>query len=229
MSNRVIKIRNVSKTYRIGRNIDIQALKDINLDINAGDFVALVGSSGSGKSTLLNLIGCLDKPDASGQIFLNNEDVLTKSKKELSLLRNKNIGFIFQSFNLLPVLDVYENIEFPFLINKNLYTKQERKNTIDTLIEQVGLGNYRKHKSNELSGGQMQRVAIARALALSPLVVLADEPTANLDSVTSRNILELMRKLNEERNITFIFATHDPLVMEFTKRIISLKDGKIQD
>lgn len=229
MSNRVIKIRNVSKTYRIGRNIDIQALKDINLDINVGDFVALVGSSGSGKSTLLNLIGCLDKPDASGQIFLNNEDVLTKSRKELSLLRNKNIGFIFQSFNLLPVLDVYENIEFPFLINKNLYTKQERKNIIDTLIQQVGLGNYRKHKSNELSGGQMQRVAIARALALSPLVVLADEPTANLDSITSRNILELMRKLNEERNITFIFATHDPLVMEFTKRIISLKDGKIQD
>lgn len=226
MEDNIVKIRNANKTYPIGKNIRVPAVKNINSDMRNGDFVALVGASGSGKSTLLNLIGCLDKPD-NGIIYLNGENMSQKSHKELSLFRNKNIGFIFQSFNLLPVLNVYENIEFPFLINNNGFSKQERRAIIDELTEQVGLTEYKKHKSNELSGGQMQRVAIARALALSPLIVLADEPTANLDSKTSENILDLMLSLNNTKKTTFIFATHDPIVMKYAKTIIRLKDGEI--
>jgi putative ABC transport system ATP-binding protein len=226
MENSVVKIQNVSKTYSIGKKVNVPAIKNVSLDIKNGDFVALVGASGSGKSTLLNLIGCLDKPD-KGSIYLNNEDTSQKSQTELSLFRNKNIGFIFQSFNLLPVLNVYENIEFPFLINSNRFSRQERNKIIDELIERVGLAEYKRHKSNELSGGQMQRVAIARALALSPLIVLADEPTANLDSKTSENILDLMQSLNNTQGTTFIFATHDPIVMSYAKTTIQLKDGEI--
>lgn len=226
MENTVVKIQNVSKTYSIGKRVRVPAIKNISLDIKNGDFVALVGASGSGKSTLLNLIGCLDKPD-QGIIYLNGENASQKSHTELSLFRNKNIGFIFQSFNLLPVLNVYENIEFPFLINSNNFSKQERSKIIDELIENVGLTEYKKHKSNELSGGQMQRVAIARALALSPLIVLADEPTANIDSKTSENILDLMLSLNNTKGTTFIFATHDPIVMSYAKTTIHLKDGEI--
>jgi len=226
MEDTIVKMQNVSKTYLIGKKVKVPAIKNVSLAIENGDFVALVGSSGSGKSTLLNLIGCLDQPD-NGSIYLNGENILQKSHKELSLFRNRNIGFIFQSFNLLPVLNVYENIEFPFLINNNRFSKQERGLIIDELIEQVGLTEFKKHKSNELSGGQMQRVAIARALGLSPSIILADEPTANLDSKTSENILDLMLSLNNTKKTTFIFATHDPIVMGYAKTIIHLKDGEV--
>jgi putative ABC transport system ATP-binding protein len=159
---------------------------------------------------------------------LDNENVLTKDHKELAHFRNKKIGFIFQTFNLLPVLDVYENIEFPFMVAPNHHTASERKEIIMNIIKQVGLEKYVHHKSNELSGGQMQRVAIGRSLALNPSLVLADEPTANLDSVTSETILQLMKKLNDENNTTFLFATHDPLVLTFVNRTIRIKDGIIE-
>ncbi|MGD8834080.1 MAG: ABC transporter ATP-binding protein [Desulfobacteraceae bacterium] len=221
----MISVQDVTKDYILGKTI-VKALRGVSLDIAEGEFACISGPSGCGKSTLLNLIGCLDKP-TTGRVTLDDEDVGELSMNQLAEIRNRKIGFIFQSFNLIPVLNVYENIELVFMSWKN-FLKEEMKKRITSLIEEVGLADYIKHKPGELSGGQMQRVSIVRALVTNPQVVLADEPTANLDSRTSKNILEIMVDLNTRHNTTFIFSTHDPIVSDYAKRIVYLSDGVIK-
>ncbi len=221
---KVVKLQSVVKHYQLGRTI-VQALRGIDLSVEKGEFLTIVGPSGSGKTTLLNIIGTIDHP-SSGKVLIDGRDVTTMTDKELTELRLFTIGFIFQTFNLIPVLNVYENIEFPLLLRKDISIKQ-RKERIEKLIEEVGLAEFAHHKPAELSGGQRQRVAIARALVTNPDIVLADEPTANLDSETGASILKLMRKLNEIENTTFIFSTHDPDVIGYAKRIVKMRDGKI--
>jgi len=221
----MISVQNVTKDYNLGKTV-VKALRGVSLDIEDGEFACISGPSGCGKSTLLNLIGCLDKP-TTGKVTLDGEDVGKLSMNQLAEIRNRKIGFIFQSFNLIPVLNVYENIEMVFMSWKD-FPKEEMYKRITLLIEEVGLKDYLKHKPGELSGGQMQRVSIARALITSPQVVLADEPTANLDSKTSKKILEIMVDLNKRHNTTFIFSTHDPIVSGYAKRNIDLFDGAIK-
>ncbi|MFW5800838.1 MAG: ABC transporter ATP-binding protein, partial [Spirochaeta sp.] len=198
----------------------------VSFDIQEGDFISIAGPSGSGKSTILNLVGCIDVP-SEGSVIIEETDTRTLSDKQITDLRHRFIGFIFQSFNLVPVLNVYENIEFPLLLGKNQTTKAERREWIDHLIEEVGLQEWRTHRPNELSGGQRQRVAIARALATKPRVVLADEPTANLDSKTGEMIIELMKRINRDQGTTFIFSTHDATIVGIADHVIRLLDGKI--
>jgi putative ABC transport system ATP-binding protein len=221
----MISLQDVTKEYTMGKTI-VKALRGVNLEIDEGEFVGISGPSGSGKSTLLNLVGCLDQ-STTGKVTVDGEDVGELNSNELAEIRNKKIGFIFQSFNLIPVLDVYENVEIPFMSRKDL-PKEEIHSRIITLIKEVGLADYIKHKPGELSGGQMQRVAIARALVTYPKVVLADEPTANLDSKTSKMILGVMLDLNKRHNTTFIFSTHDPIVSAYAKRNVGLFDGVIK-
>jgi len=221
----MISVQNVTKDYSLGKTV-VKALRGVSLDIEDGEFICISGPSGCGKSTLLNLIGCLDKP-TTGKVTIDDKDVGKLNKNQLAEIRNKKIGFIFQSFNLIPVLNVYENIEMVFMSWKDL-TKEEMYKRITSLIDEVGLKDYLKHKPGELSGGQMQRVSIARALVTNPQVVLADEPTANLDSKTSYKILEIMLDLNKRHNTTFIFSTHDPIVSGYAKRKIELFDGAIK-
>ena len=220
----MISVQNVTKDYNLGKTI-VNALRGVSLDFENGEFACISGPSGCGKSTLLNLIGCLDKP-TTGKVTLDGEDVGKLSMNQLAEIRNRKIGFIFQSFNLIPVLNVYENIEMVFMSWKD-FPKTEMNERITSLIEEVGLKEYLKHKPGELSGGQMQRVSIARALVTKPQVVLADEPTANLDSKTSNKILEIMVDLNNRHNTTFMFSTHDPIVSEYAKRNINILDGVI--
>ena len=201
--------------------------KQITLKLEEGEFVSLAGPSGSGKTTMLNLIGCLDKPTA-GKVSVKKTDLADLSNNALADLRNQYIGFVFQYFNLIPVLTALENVEFPLLLRKNLSAK-ERKAKAIAMLEEVELGEFLHRHPNELSGGQQQRVAIARALVKNPEIVLADEPTANLDSETGKMILAIMQKMNEKHKTTFIFATHDPLVMDYARRLIKLHDGKIED
>jgi len=222
----MISVQNVTRDYILGKTV-VKALRGISLDIDEGEFICISGPSGCGKSTLLNLIGCLDKP-TTGKVIMDGEDVGGLSKNQLAEIRNGKIGFIFQSFNLIPVLNVYENIEITFMSWKDV-RKNEIHDRIISLIEEVGLSDYIKHKPGELSGGQMQRVSIARALVTNPQVVLADEPTANLDSKTSRKILEIMVDLNERHDTTFIFSTHDPIVSGYAEKIVQLSDGTIKD
>jgi len=221
----MISVQNVTKDYELGKTI-VKALRGVSLDIENGEFACISGPSGCGKSTLLNLIGCLDKP-TTGKVIIDDEDVGKLNANQLAEIRNRKIGFIFQSFNLIPVLNVYENIEMVFMSWKD-FPKEEMDKRITSLIEEVGLKDYLKHKPGELSGGQMQRVSIARALVTEPQVVLADEPTANLDSKTSKIILEIMVNMNNRHNTTFIFSTHDPIVSEYAKREINLFDGVIK-
>ena len=221
----MISIQNVTKDYNLGKTI-VKALRGISLEIDDGEFLCISGPSGCGKSTLLNLIGCLDKP-TTGKVLLDGEDLGKLNKNQLAEIRNRKIGFIFQNFNLIPVLNVYENIEMIFMSWKNM-SKKEAHERIMSLIEEVGLTDYIKHKPGELSGGQMQRVSIARALVTNPQVVLADEPTANLDSKTSKKILEIMLELNRRHNTTFMFSTHDPIVSGYAKRNIGLIDGVLK-
>ncbi|MCD6185808.1 MAG: ABC transporter ATP-binding protein [Deltaproteobacteria bacterium] len=221
----MISVQNVTKDYKLGKTI-VKALRGVSLDIENGEFACISGPSGCGKSTLLNLIGCLDKP-TTGKVIIDDEDVGKLNANQLAEIRNRKIGFIFQSFNLIPVLNVYENIEMVFMSWKDL-PKEEMNKRITSLIEEVGLKDYLKHKPGELSGGQMQRVSIARALVTEPQVVLADEPTANLDSKTSKIILEIMVNMNNRHDTTFIFSTHDPIVSEYAKREINLFDGVIK-
>lgn len=221
----MISVQNVTKDYNLGKTI-VKALRGVSLDIENGEFACISGPSGCGKSTLLNLIGCLDKP-TTGKVIIDDEDVSKLNANQLAEIRNRKIGFIFQSFNLIPVLNVYENIELVFMSWKD-FPKEKMYKRITSLIEEVGLKDYLKHKPGELSGGQMQRVSIARALVTEPQVVLADEPTANLDSKTSRKILEIMVNLNNRHNTTFIFSTHDPIVSQYAKREINLFDGVIK-
>jgi putative ABC transport system ATP-binding protein len=219
-----IRIESVSKVYPLGKT-EVRALKNINLNIEEGEFTTIAGPSGCGKSTMLNLIGCMDTP-TSGEVYIENQPISRLSDKDLTRLRLEKLGFIFQSFNLIPVLTVYQNIEFPLLIHGG-YTPKDRARIIGELIEEVGLKDQARQKSNELSGGQRQRVAIARALVTNPRIVLADEPTANLDSATGEKIINLMKEINSTHKTTFIFSTHDPQVMKHASRVVRLKDGEI--
>ncbi|HEY2918288.1 MAG TPA: ABC transporter ATP-binding protein [Candidatus Binatia bacterium] len=220
----VVRIENVSKLYNLG-NQQVEALKGIDLTIEQGDFLAIAGPSGSGKSTLLNLIGCIDTP-SSGDVFVDGNRVGDRSPDQLADLRARTIGFIFQTFNLLPVLSAEENVEYPLLQFKDI-TKSERRERVQHFLNIVGLEKFTRHRPNELSGGQRQRVAIARALATRPKIVLADEPTANLDHKTGASILELMRLVNRLQKTTFVFSTHDASVMRMANRLVQMQDGKI--
>jgi len=220
----VVKIEQVNKFYLLG-NQRVQALKDIDLTIDEGDLLAIAGPSGSGKSTLLNIIGCIDTP-SSGSVFISGHRVNDQTPDQLADLRARTIGFIFQTFNLLPVLSAEENVEYPLLQFKDV-SKNERRERVRHFLNIVGLEKFARHRPNELSGGQRQRVAIARALATRPKIVLADEPTANLDHNTGASILELMRLVNRIQKTTFVFSTHDISVMRMANRLVHVQDGRI--
>jgi putative ABC transport system ATP-binding protein len=222
----IVLVDNVSKEYALGKQI-VSALLNVSLAVADGEFMALAGPSGSGKSTLLNLIGCIDTP-SSGRIAIKGRDIGGKSADELADLRLNTLGFVFQTFNLLPVLSAWENIEYP-LLQKHDVDKGARHARIEHYLKVVGLDRFAHHRPNELSGGQRQRVAIARALATHPRIVLADEPTANLDHKTGEDILRLMKQLNHQEGTTFIFSTHDARVMEMADRVIELADGQITE
>lgn len=223
MNNMVIDATNLSKTYNPD-TIPVKAIDDVTLQMQRGEFTALVGPSGSGKTTLLNLIGGLDKAD-TGKIIINGTDITTLKPNALIDFRLHNIGFIFQSYNLVPVLTAKENVEFIMLLQNT--GKAEREQRVTNLLNQVGLGDKMDVRPSQLSGGQQQRVAVARALASKPQFILADEPTANLDSKSAANLLDIMAMLNKEENITFIFSTHDQRVIDRARRVITLVDGKI--
>jgi putative ABC transport system ATP-binding protein len=220
----VVRVEHVHKDYLLGEQT-VPALKDVTLAIKRGVFLAIAGPSGSGKTTLLNLIGCIDTP-TRGKIYINDEDVSGKTADQLADLRARTIGFIFQSFNLLPVLSAAENVEYPLLQRDDL-TRAERRRRTDHFLDIVGLTQFARHRPNQLSGGQRQRVAIARALAIQPAIVLADEPTANLDHVTGQEILQLMKEINRHFKTTFIFSTHDQRVMKMADRLVKVEDGEI--
>jgi putative ABC transport system ATP-binding protein len=221
----IVSLRNVVKQYQLGKTI-VPALQGVDLEIARGEFTVVMGPSGSGKSTLLNIIGCLDRPTSGAYKFAGKE-VGDRDFDKLAGLRNEKIGIIFQSFNLIPVLNVVENVEFPCLMRKDKEPLSKLRERVRKLCEDVGLGPYLNHRPDELSGGQRQRVAIARALITHPELVLADEPTANLDSKASEQIIALMQRLNQQMGITFLFSTHDPRVMHHARRVVYIADGKI--
>ena len=222
----IIKGKDLWKIYPMG-NIEINALKDVNFEIAEGEFVSIAGPSGSGKTTLMNIIGLIDKP-SRGYLEINNLEIKNQNRREMARLRRELIGFVFQSFNLLPVLNVFENVELPLVIAKKGGTKAERRDRVNYLLEAVGLAKRRNHIPAELSGGEQQRVAIARALVTMPKIVIADEPTANLDSGTGEKVLDLMKKINREGKTTFIFSTHDPEIWKMAGHVIFLHDGTIK-
>jgi putative ABC transport system ATP-binding protein len=221
----VIAIREIAKTYRMSE-ISVHALRGISVEIEAGEFVAVVGPSGSGKSTLMHILGCLDRP-SSGQYLLEGRDVSQLGDDELSKVRNEFIGFVFQGFNLLARTSALENVELPLLYTEPPITPAERKRRALDALSAVGLSERTEHHPNQLSGGQQQRVAIARALLNSPSILLADEPTGNLDSRTSVEVMDIFQKLQSERGITIILITHDHQVAEYASRIIAFRDGRI--
>lgn len=219
----IAKVENVTRIYKIG-NVETQALRGVDLSIGDGEFTALVGPSGSGKTTLLQLIGCLDQP-TSGKVWINGKDVSRLNRAQRADVRRGQIGFIFQFFALIPTLTAYENIEMPLLL---VGAKPgERKARVDELLKAVDLTDRGHHRPDQLSGGQQQRVAIARALATRPSLILADEPTANLDTPNGKQVMEIMTRLNQETGVTFVFATHDPRVIQYARRVVTLRDGKI--
>jgi putative ABC transport system ATP-binding protein len=220
-----ITITGLSKDYRLGRTV-VRALKSIDLKIHSGSFVCVAGPSGSGKTTLLNMIGLIDTPTA-GTVQVAGQDIQALPERERTRYRNRTLGFIFQSFNLLPVLDVFENIHLPLILHRELAKAQKRERVLE-LVQAVGLQEHVRHKPFELSGGQRQRVAIARALVTHPLIVLADEPTANLDSDTGAEVLDLMESINRSRGTTFIFSSHDPDIMQRARQVIRLHDGRVE-
>jgi putative ABC transport system ATP-binding protein len=219
----VIKLDQVTKAYRVGES-QIHALDGLSMSIAPGEFTALVGPSGSGKTTLLQMMGCLDRPD-SGTVWLQGRDVTRLSANERADLRRDMIGFIFQFFALVPVLTAYENIELPLLLAGA--SAEDRRSRVPELLKAVGLADRAQHRPDQLSGGEQQRVAIARALATRPALVLADEPTANLDTENGRNAMEIMQRLNVETGTAFVFATHDPRIVAFARRLVELRDGRI--
>jgi len=223
----IIELKDVRKTYPLGK-VQVEAVKGVSFSIEKGDFLSIAGPSGSGKSTILNMVGLIDTP-TEGEVLIEGAAISGLKDKDLTRLRHETIGFIFQSFNLIPVLDVYENVEFPLLLGKDKAPKGEKREWIDYLIEEVGLTQWRRHRSNELSGGQRQRVAIARALATKPAIVLADEPTANLDSKTGEQIIELMKKINREMQTTFVFSTHDMKIVDIADHVVRLRDGLVAE
>ena len=226
MSAHIVELRGVIKDYPLGK-LSVRALHGIDLNLAKGEFASIAGPSGSGKTTLLNLIGCVDVP-SEGSVVMDGKSTGELSDRELTELRLHNLGFIFQSFNLVPVLTVAQNVELPLLLQHKM-TGEERNKLVVAMLERVGLGKYIKHRPTELSGGQRQRVAIARALVTKPKLVLADEPTANLDSVTGNSILQLMRELNQQEGTTFLFSTHDAAVLKLANRVIRVQDGRIVD
>ncbi|HPE37100.1 MAG TPA: ABC transporter ATP-binding protein [Spirochaetales bacterium] len=223
----IVELREARKTYPLGK-VEVHAVKGVSFSIEKGDFISIAGPSGSGKTTILNMIGLVDLPSA-GEVLINGKPTSGLGDAELTRLRHETLGFIFQSFNLIPVLSVWENIEFPLLLGATRVPKAEKNQWIDHLIDEVGLAEWRTHKPNELSGGQRQRVAIARALVTRPQIVLADEPTANLDSGTGEQIIELMKRINREMDTTFIFSTHDAKIVDIADHIIRLRDGLVTE
>jgi putative ABC transport system ATP-binding protein len=219
----VTRVDNVTRVYKIGK-IETQALRGISLSIEDGEFTALVGPSGSGKTTLLQLIGCLDQP-TSGQVFVRGHDVSRLNRSQRADMRRGTIGFVFQFFALIPTLTAYENVEMPLLLNR--HTAKERRERVMQLLEAVDLTDRAHHRPDQLSGGEQQRVAVARALAPKPALILADEPTANLDTPNGQQVMEIMTRLNQETGVTFVFATHDPRVIRFARRVIELRDGRV--
>jgi putative ABC transport system ATP-binding protein len=220
----IVEVKGLTKHYRLGGG-QVRALDDVNLTVTEGEFLALSGPSGSGKSTLLNMIGCIDIPD-TGWVSIDGREVAARDPDQLAHLRATSIGFVFQTFNLLPVLTAAENVEYP-LLNQRSIDKPERRRRVRHFLEVVGLERFAHHRPNEMSGGQRQRVAIDRALATHPRIVLADEPTANLDQRTGASMLELMKQINERSKTTFIFSTHDPQIMGMADRCVHLRDGRV--
>ncbi|MDY6787531.1 MAG: ABC transporter ATP-binding protein [candidate division WOR-3 bacterium] len=220
-----ITVKELVKDYQAGE-VTVKALRGVNIDIGKGEFLSVAGPSGSGKTTLLNLMGCIDSP-TGGSIVINGSDVTDKDENQLALFRNKYIGFIFQDFNLIPVLTVYENVQFSLAIHPDI--KKNHREMIMKTLQAVGISKLEKRFPSELSGGQKQRVAVARALVKKPLIVLADEPTANLDTDNSKNVMDIMHSMNKEYETTFIFSTHDPLVIDYAERVIKLRDGRVQE
>ncbi len=220
----LLELESVTKIYRQG-DIEVRALDNVDLEVSEGEFTTIFGPSGCGKTTLLNLVGALDRP-TSGTIRFQGRSIGGMTRAEQALHRRHHIGFIFQSHNLIPVLTAYENVEFALQVAKQNGRHADGDRVAD-ILRRVGLGDMLNRRPNALSGGQMQRVAVARALVKEPKLVLADEPTANLDSDTSREVLEIMVRMNQELNTTFIFSTHDPMVMEYAKRVVEIRDGRI--
>jgi putative ABC transport system ATP-binding protein len=224
MDKPVIELSDIRREYGLGKT-SVTALRGVSAAIGGGEFTAIAGPSGSGKTTLLNIVGCIDKPD-HGRLVVRGEDVTPVPLHKLAALRNRYFGYVFQSFNLVPVLSAQENVEFPLLIAG--VKRSERKRRAAQMLERVGLGDQARRRPGELSGGQRQRVAIARALVTQPLVVLADEPTANLDSHTGADIIDLMAQLNEAQGVTFLFSTHDPAILGKARRVIRISDGALE-
>ena len=220
----VVKIENVTRVYQIGK-LETQALRSVNLSIESGEFTALVGPSGSGKTTLLQMIGCLDQP-TSGRVIIGGKDVTKLNRNQRADMRRGTIGFIFQFFALIPTLTAYENVEMPLLLNG--HSPKERQERVMELLKAVDLTDRANNRPDQLSGGQQQRVAIARALAPKPTLILADEPTANLDTTNGKQVMDIMKKLNKETGVTFVFATHDPRVISYASRVVTLQDGLIE-
>jgi putative ABC transport system ATP-binding protein len=220
----IVSIQDVVKEYQLGK-VTVPALRGISLEVHPGEFISIAGPSGSGKTTLLNLVGCVDTA-TSGVVRVAGQDTAQLSERALTDLRLHTLGFIFQSFNLVSVLSVFQNVEFPLLLQRKL-TGGEREKRVLELLDKVGLSKHVHHRPNELSGGQRQRVAVARALVTRPQIVLADEPTANLDSQTGHTILDLMKQMNKEQGTTFIFSTHDPKVLSHADSVVELADGKV--
>jgi putative ABC transport system ATP-binding protein len=221
----VIQLENITKIYTVGE-VETRALDDVSLTIEDGEFTALVGPSGSGKTTMLQLMGCLDRPNR-GSVKINGREVTRFNANQRADLRREMIGFIFQFFALVPVLTAYENVELPLLLND--VPAGERRERTREMLEAVGLADRADHRPDQLSGGEQQRVAIARALGPRPALVLADEPTANLDTANGSQIMEIMQRLNEQTGTAFIFATHDPRVMAFARRVVKMQDGRVID
>ncbi len=219
---KIIQIEQLTKIYHLGK-VKVEALRGVSFEINTGDFVSIMGPSGSGKSTLMHIIGCLDYP-SGGKYFLSGQNVSKLNDNQLALFRNQKIGFVFQEFNLLPKATILRNVELPLTYN-NTHSKNKKQLAIQAL-EEVGLGNRLKHRPNEISGGQKQRVAIARALVNHPSIILADEPTGNLDSKTGQDIMKMIKKLHDDGN-TIILVTHEPEIAQYSQRVLHLKDGLI--
>jgi len=219
----VAKLTDVTRIYKVGE-VETHALNGVTMTIESGEFTSLVGPSGSGKTTLLQLIGCLDKP-TSGHVVINGKETTGLNRNQRADLRKGTIGFVFQFFALIPTLTAYENVEMPLLLNGN--SPAERKQRVMELLEAVDMTSHSHHRPDQLSGGQQQRVAVARALSTNPSMILADEPTANLDTENGEQVMGIMQKLNQETGTTFVFATHDPRVIKYAKRIVTLQDGLI--
>jgi putative ABC transport system ATP-binding protein len=221
----VIELQDVTRVYRIGE-VETRALRGVTLTVEDGEFTAIVGPSGSGKTTLLQLLGCLDKP-STGTVHVKGQDVTKLNANQRADLRKGTIGFVFQFFALIPGLTAYENVELPLLLMGK--SGKERKERVTELLAAVGLSDRAHHRPDQMSGGEQQRVAIARALATHPVLVLADEPTANLDTENGRQVMEIMQRLNQETGTTFLFATHDPRVVPFARRVVTLRDGRVSE